>query len=86
MGRLVEYYLVKINRLAGWLLLVAVIMYLCTGLATCGEFGFSKLISSRNAVVVHRRMLWPMLICFVPHAGLSVYFAMRRWGWIGRKA
>ena len=85
MGKTVNFYLVKVNRLVAWCLLVVVIIYLCSGLALCGEFGFDRLIQSDTARVLHKSMVWPLIVLFVPHSVISAYFAFRRWGWIGTR-
>lgn len=82
-GRRAEYYLLKVNRIAGWLLLPAVLTYVCTGFAICGELRFDRLIRTEVARALHRNLIWPLVAFFLVHAILSIYFAMRRWGWIG---
>jgi hypothetical protein len=78
----VHYYLLKLARLSGWLLLPLMIIYIGTGFALCGMFGFSRWIDYQIALVIHRVFDWPLLIAFAAHASITTYFAMRRWGWI----
>ena len=77
-----HYYLLKLARLSGWLLLPLVILYIGTGFVLCGEFGFSRWMAPETALSIHRIFEWPLVGLFVLHATITSYFAMRRWGWI----
>jgi hypothetical protein len=81
----VNYYLIKVMRVTGWILLPLVLLYIGTGFALCGEFGFDAWIPMRRALVVHHRLLWPMMITVGTHSLVGIYLAMRRWGWIKRR-
>jgi hypothetical protein len=78
----VHYYLLKLARLSGWLLLPLVILYIGTGFALCGMLGFSRWISAETALAIHQFFDWPLVGLFLLHASITSYFAMRRWGWI----
>jgi hypothetical protein len=78
----VHFYLIRLGRLAGWLLLPLVVLYLLTGFALCGEFGVDGWIDYQTALSVHRLFEWPLIGTFVVHAAVTVYFSLRRWGWI----
>lgn len=78
----VNYYLLKIARLSGWLLLPLVLLYLVTGFRLCGQLGLQRWIDKGAAVEIHRLFEWPLVVVFVLHAATTVYFALRRWGWI----
>jgi succinate dehydrogenase/fumarate reductase cytochrome b subunit len=80
------YWLVKIARLTGWLLFFLVLLYLVTGFALCGEYGVSRWISAQRALEIHQLFEWPLIVVFVTHSAVTIYFALRRWGWIGRRA
>ncbi len=80
----VRYYLIKANRLSGWLLFFLVSLYLVTGFSLCGMFGFGKLLGAREALVIHKLFDWPLIICFLVHSVISIYDSFRRWGWIGK--
>jgi len=82
MARGVNYYLLKTMRLSGWILIPAVITYLCTGYATCGKLDMDKLIESETALDIHRVMDRPLIVLFLAHTSTAIYFSMRRWGWI----
>ncbi len=78
----VHYYLLKLARVSGWLLLPLVILYIGTGFALCGKLGFSKWMDLQSALVIHQFFDWPLVGLFLLHATITAYFAMRRWGWI----
>ncbi|MCR4415494.1 MAG: hypothetical protein NUV77_24045 [Thermoguttaceae bacterium] len=85
MSKSAMYWLVKIARLSGWLLFVLVLLYLVTGFALCGEYGVSRWISAQRALDIHRVFEWPLVAVFATHSAVTIYFAMRRWRWIGRR-
>jgi hypothetical protein len=77
-----HYYLLKLARLSGWLLLPLMVIYIGTGFALCGMLGFNRWIGLQTALTIHRLFDWPLVALFVLHATITSYFAMRRWGWI----
>ncbi len=79
------YYLVKTVRVTGWLLFLLVLLYLVTGFSLCGEYGVQSLISSQSALAVHKVFEWPLVVVFTLHSSITIYFAMRRWGWIKKR-
>ena len=81
----IHYYLVKVMRASGWLLLVLVLLYILTGFALCGEYGFNRIIDYQAALNVHKWFEWPLMAIFLAHASVTIYFALRRWGWIKRR-
>ena len=48
--RNLNYSLLKLARLSGWVLLPLMLVYLATGFALCGHFGFSRLIDLQTAL------------------------------------
>ena len=80
----IHYYLIKTARLSGWLLFVLVLLYIGTGFSLCGEYGVSKVIDYTTALAIHQIFEWPLIVLFLVHSGITIYFAMRRWGWIGK--
>ncbi len=82
----VHYYLIKTARISGWLLFFLVLLYILTGFALCGEFGFDELVDEQVAIAVHRIFEWPLIVVFLVHSVITIYFAFRRWGWIKRGA
>jgi hypothetical protein len=79
-----HYYLLKIARLSGWLLLPLMIIYIGTGFALCGMMGFGHWMDIRRALEIHKIFDWPLVALFLIHASLAGYFSFRRWGWIKR--
>jgi hypothetical protein len=77
-----HYYLLKLARLSGWLLLPLVVIYIGTGFALCGMLGFSKWMDLQTALAIHKLFDWPLVVLFLLHATTTSYFALRRWGWI----
>jgi len=74
--------LLRIARFSGWVLLFLVGLFLVTGYAMSGKYGFDRLVGEQTALTIHKIFDWPLILFFVAHAATSIYFAMRRWGWI----
>ena len=91
----VHYYLIKTARISGWLLLPLMVLYIVTGFAICGEYGISGWVAARTglgthevsqiAVEIHKIFEWPLVGAFLVHCSTTIYFALRRWGWIKTK-
>lgn len=81
-GKSIQYYLLKISRTTGWLLLVLMTIYIVTGFSLCGKLGVSAVLDIQSALLVHKLFDWPLVAVFVVHASITVYFALRRWRWI----
>jgi len=81
-GRNIHYYLIKTARISGWLLLPLMILYLVTGFSLCGEYELDKFIADETALEIHQIFEWPLVAIFLTHASITIYFALRRWGWI----
>jgi len=81
-----NFYMIKTVRISGWFLLVITLICIVSGFAMCGTLGFSKLLSSDSALDLHKIFVWPLAGLVLVHAAASTYMAMRRWGWIGRRA
>jgi hypothetical protein len=77
-----HFYLLKLARLSGWLLLPLVLTYILTGFAISGEFGLNGWMHAETARDVHRFFEWPLIVLFALHATTTAYFSLRRWGWI----
>jgi hypothetical protein len=81
-----HYYLLKVARLSGWLLLPLVILYMVTGFVLCGQFGLTRWMAPETALDIHQIFEWPLVGLFVLHTAITSYFAMRRWGWIKNRS
>lgn len=84
-SRNIHYYLVRTARATGWLLLVLMLLYMVTGLAMRGEFGLDRVLAYEPALAIHQAFIWPLIGIFAAHSLVTIYFAMRRWGWIGKR-
>jgi len=71
--------LLKISRFSAWVLLVLVIINFITGFSMTGRFGFNRLINVRTATLIHDNIWILLIIFFLLHAGISIYFALKRW-------
>ena len=78
----VHYYLIKLARISGWLLLPLMLLYIVTGLAIPGYFELDELIEPNAARLVHQDWSWPLIGVFLVHSLATIYLALRRWGWI----
>lgn len=83
--RRLQWYIVKIERISGWLLIPVVVTFLLTGYASCGSLGVERWLDSEAAFQVHRVMDQPLVVLFLVHVLTAGYLSMRRWGWIGKK-
>ena len=80
------YYLIKLARISGWLLFFLVLLYIVTGFSLCGDFGFQRLVHADTALGIHRFFEWPLVAVFLTHSLVTIYFALRRWGWIKKRS
>jgi hypothetical protein len=78
----IHYYLIKTVRISGWLLLPLMILYIISGFAILGDFGLNRLIEPNAAKLIHSDFSWPLVVLFLVHSLVAIYFALRRWGWI----
>jgi len=81
----IHYYLIKTARLSGWLLAPLMVLYIVTGFSLCGEYGINEIIDYETALLIHKIFEWPLVVLFLVHAAITIYFAFRRWGWIKKK-
>jgi len=78
----VNFYLIKTVRISGWVLFFIMVLFIVTGFALCGKFGFSNLIDKREAEIIHKAFDLPLIFFFLVHSLIGIYLALRRWGWI----
>jgi len=83
--RTLSYYMIKTIRISGWFLLLIALLCIMSGFAMSGTWGFEKLLDSDTALAIHQTFVWPLAGLILVHAAASIYIAMRRWGWIGRR-
>ena len=85
-GRTIHYYLMKTVRISGWLLFGLVLVYILTGFSLCGKFGFTRVIDLQTALAIHKLLDWPLVGIFLVHSAGTIYFALRRWGWLKNRS
>jgi len=81
----VNFYLVKTVRITGWVLFFIMVLFIITGFALCGKFGFSKVLSTQKALTIHKIFDFPLILLFLVHSLVGIYLAFRRWGWIKKR-
>jgi len=84
-GKSLSFYMIKTTRISGWLLLPLVLSCIVSGFAMNGSLGFDKLLGGELALAIHLTFVWPLAIVVLLHSAASIYMAMRRWGWIGKR-
>lgn len=81
----VNFYLVKAVRISGWVLFFIMVLFITTGFALCGKFGFNKVMSTQDALTIHKIFDMPLILFFLVHSLIGIYLALRRWGWIRKR-
>lgn len=81
----INFFLIKTARLTGWLLFVLMLLFIVTGFSLLGELGFDEVVSEKAALKFHQWFRWPLVVLFLTHSAITIYFAMRRWRWIGKQ-
>jgi len=76
------YYILKIGRFSGYCLFFLMLLFVVTGFALCGKLGVERLVSPRDALVIHQLFDWPLVGVFLLHSLAAFYISMRRWRWI----
>jgi hypothetical protein len=69
-------FLVKINRISGWLMLIFMVVYLISGYAWTNRI----IMSTTQAKYMHTVLDIYMVPVFLAHILISTKFALRRWG------
>jgi thiosulfate reductase cytochrome b subunit len=77
--------LLKIDRASAWILLVLMILFIVSGYSLTSEYGMNKVMPWVAAVQIHINLSELLVIFFVIHSSVRIYFALIRWGIIGRK-
>jgi len=88
-GKGFNYYLLKANRLIVWVLLVLMILVIVSG------YGLVKpsvirswtggVIDFQTALLLHLRLMAPLLILLLVHVLIEVRFSLIRWGFKKRR-
>ena len=74
--RLIKKYLVKIDRIAAWALLPLITLFFIAGWSMTGKL---VLIQPQKAQYLHTTFCIFVLIFFLIHSGIQIYFAIRKW-------
>ena len=72
----IKRYLVKIDRTAAWVLFFLMILFFITGWSMTGKL---RLIGAGKAQYLHTSLCTLILIFFLIHSGIQIYFAIKRW-------
>jgi succinate dehydrogenase/fumarate reductase cytochrome b subunit len=81
----VNFYLIKTVRVSGWILFFIMLLFISTGFALCGKFGFTRVIGTQKALTIHKIFDVPLIFLFLVHSLIGIYLAFRRWGWIKKR-
>jgi len=69
-------YLIKIDRVAAWILFFLMLLFFITGWSMTGRF---QIIRPGLAQNIHTSLCLLIFIFFLTHAGIQIYFAIKRW-------
>ena len=73
-------YLIKVNRLTGWLLLFVIPVLLFTGYGITGRYELiSRMATAEDYLHIHNLFIYILIAVFAIHAVINIYFAIRRW-------
>jgi hypothetical protein len=72
----IRRYLIKIDRIAAWVLFFLIILFFITGWNMTGKL---VLIHPKKAQYLHLFICIPTLFVFLIHSGIRTYFAIKRW-------
>ena len=73
-------YLIKANRLTGWLLFIVIPVLLVTGYGITGMYAcISRLATAEEYLYMHNLFIYILIVLFALHAAINIYFAIRRW-------
>ena len=74
--------MIKLLRISSWPLLVLLVLYLGSGFAMSGRYGFGLAVDEKTALGIHKLLRVPLLVVLPVHAICAIYLAFRRWRWI----
>ena len=77
--------LLKIDRASGWILLLLMVLFIVSGYSLTSEYGMNRVMDRHVALQIHINLSELVVIFFVIHSSIRIYFALIRWGIIGRK-
>ena len=74
--------MIKLLRISSWPLLVLLALYLLSGYAMSGRYGFGVHMSEKTALGLDKLLRAPLLVVLPVHTICAIYLALRRWRWI----
>ncbi len=74
-----EFILTKIIRISSWPLLAVVVLFLATGYAMSGQYGFGTMLEAKQALALHKLFHGLLLALVLVHALPGIYLAVKRW-------
>lgn len=77
-----NFVLLRIVRWSGWPLLPLVGLFLVTGYAMSGRYGFARLLDGQSALTLHKLLHAPLLVLLIVHTAPAAWLALQRWGWV----
>jgi hypothetical protein len=75
----------KSVRWSGWALIPVVLLFLFSGYAMSGRYGFGRWLDESTALALHKLLHLPLMILVLAHVLPACYLAIQRWGWIGQR-
>ncbi len=72
--------LIRIERVAGWLLFFLIILFVVTGYSITGKYGAGRLIGAKLSLAVHQQICYVLIPLFLIHSLINIRFALIRWG------
>ena len=80
--RTLGHIAIKTVRYTSWPLLIVVLVYLATGYAMSGQYGFGRLLEANAAKSFHKLLHVVLFGLLLAHSVCAGYLAFRRWRWI----
>lgn len=75
-----KQYLIKANRLTGWLLLFVIPVLLLTGYGITGRYEWiSRIATAEEYLYIHTLFIYILIVLFAVHGAINIYLAIRRW-------
>ena len=72
-------FLLMIDRISTWLLVPLMIAFFVTGFAMVGWLGLGLLMDPTFALYLHINLTPPLLLLFILHAGIRMFFSVRKY-------
>ncbi len=74
-----NYYIVKLNRLSGWVLFIIIPLLLVTGFGITGKYKWMSVIATAEVhSKLHKFFVKPFVILFIIHSIINIYLSIKR--------